>query len=311
MPETISSCLFWLFIFLGCVWVGPNPVGKLRRVKKFPLDLVPSPSEALQSFSAVIVTGGSSGIGKSFIELMGKLNPALRFCNLSRRAPVIKNSQLKLNHLACDLSRPPEIARAAAGIEAWLAEAVPTGRLLLINNSGFGAYGHFPEPSLEHQLGLIDVNIRALVDLTGRMLPLLKARGGAIINVSSTAAFQPTPYMANYGASKAFVLHWSLALNEELRGSGVSTLTVCPGPTTTDFSKRAGLQSGSVSPALSMTSDDVVMRSLRALAAGRSQVVTGWKNKVTAFVGSKLPKPLVARTAAKVLARYQVKRTRS
>jgi short-subunit dehydrogenase len=208
------------------------------------------------------------------------------------------------------MSRAAEIARTAAAIEVFLARIVPTGRILLINNSGFGAYGHFPEPNLEHQLELIDVNIRGLVDLTGRLLPLLKARGGAILNLASTAAFQPTPYMASYGASKAFVLHWSLALDAELRGSGVHALAVCPGPTTTNFSKRAGLQSGSVSPALSMTCEEVVMMSLRALAAGRSQIVTGWKNKVTAFVGSKLPKPFVARMAAKVLGRYQLKQVR-
>lgn len=271
---------------------------------------MPSLSEALSSFSAVIVTGGSSGIGKSFIELMGKLNPGLQFCNLSRREPDVKITDIKLNHFPCDLSRAAEITRVAGVIEAFLARAVPTGRVLLINNSGFGAYGHFPEPNLEHQLELIDVNIRGLVDLTGRLLPLLKARGGAIINVASTAAFQPTPYMATYGASKAFVLHWSLALNAELRRSGVRALAVCPGPTATDFSKRAGLQSGSVSPALSMSGKEVVMISLRALAAGRSQVVTGWKNKVMSFVGAKLPKPLVARAAAKVLGRYQLKQVR-
>jgi len=310
MPETISSWLFCLFMFLGLVWVEPSQAGNTGRVKNVPLNFVPSLSEALSSFSAVIVTGGSSGIGKSFIELMGKLSPGLQFCNLSRREPGIKISGLKLNHFACDMSRPAELARAAAAIEAFLAEAVPAGRVLLINNSGFGAYGHFPEPNLEHQLELIDVNIRGLVDLTGRLLPLLQARGGAIINVASTASFQPTPYMATYGASKAFVLHWSLALNEELRGSGVSALAVCPGPTTTDFSKRAGLQSGSVPESLSMSCEQVVMASLRALAAGRSQVVTGWKNKVMAFVGSKLPKPLVARAAAKVLARYQLKQVR-
>lgn len=279
-------------------------------MKNVPLDPVPSLSEALSSFSAVIVTGGSSGIGKSFIELMGKLSPGLQFCNLSRREPEGINTQIKLNHFSCDLSRAAEIARAAAAIEAFLAQAVPSGRVLLINNSGFGAYGRFPEPNLEHQLELIDVNIRGLVDLTGRLLPLLKARGGAIMNVASTAAFQPTPYMATYGASKAFVLHWSLALNAELRGSGVQALAVCPGPTTTNFSKRAGLQSGSVSPALSMTCEEVVMISLRALAAGRGQVVTGWKNKVMSFFGAKLPKPLVARVAAKVLGRYQLKQVR-
>jgi len=274
----------------------------------FPLDPVPSLSEALSKFSAVIVTGGSSGIGKSFIELMQTLGPELQFCNLSRHSPDIKNTRIRLNHLACDLSRPAEIARAVPAIEAWLARVAPTGKVLLINNSGFGAYGRFPEPNLAHQLELVDVNIRGLVDLTGRLLPLLQARGGAIINVASTAAFQPTPYMATYGASKAFLLHWSLALNEELRGTGVRALAVCPGPTATNFSQRAGLQSGAVHPALSMTSEEVVTISLRALAAGRSQVVTGWKNKATAFVGSKLPKSWVARAANKVLGRYQLKR---
>jgi short-subunit dehydrogenase len=300
--------LFWLFIFLGYVWVAPNPAGKAGWVKNVPPDVMPSLSEALSSFSAVIVTGGSSGIGKSFIELMAKLNPALQFCNLSRREPGVKITDIKLNHFPCDLSRAPDIARAAAAIEAFLAQAVPAGRILLINNSGFGAYGHFPEPNLPYQLELIDVNIRALVELTGRFLPLLKARGGAIINVASTAAFQPTPYMATYGASKAFVLHWSLALHAELRGSGVTALAVCPGPTTTNFSKRAGMNSSFNVSSLTMDCEPVILMALRALAAGRSQVVTGWKNKVTAFVGSKLPKPLVARFAEKILSRYQVKR---
>jgi len=157
---------------------------------------------------------------------------------------------------------------------------------------------------------MLDLNIRGLVDLTGRLLPLLKARGGAIINVASTAAFQPTPYMAAYGASKAFVLHWSLALNEELRGSGVRTLAVCPGPTATEFFRRAGLQQGSVADSLSMSCESVVEASLRALAAGRSQVVTGWKNKVLAFLAGKTPKPLAARVAALVLARYRLKQVR-
>ena len=268
---------------------------------------MPSLSEEFQTVSAVIVTGGSSGIGKSFIELCQKLNPGLRFCNLSRHAPVINNYGLKLNHFACDLSRPAEIERAAADVAALLAREVPAGRLLLINNSGFGAYGRFPEPNLEHQLEMLDVNIRGLVHLTGRLLPLLKARGGAIINVASTAAFQPTAYMAAYGASKAFVLHWSLALNEELRGTGVRALAVCPGPTATEFFRRAGLKPGSVAGAMSMSCESVVQASLRALAAGRSQVVTGWKNKAGAFFASKLPKPLVARVTALVLARYRLK----
>jgi short-subunit dehydrogenase len=116
--------------------------------------------------------------------------------------------------------------------------------------------------------------------------------------------------MTTYGATKAFVLHWSLALNEELRGTGVRSLVVCPGPTATEFFRRAGLKAGSVAPALSMTSEAVVALALKALAAGRAQIVTGWKNKSYTFVSSKLPKPLVARIGAKVLARFRLKQVK-
>src|SRR5207244_895627 len=121
-----------------------------------------------------------------------------------------------------------EIARTAGEVQACLAREAPTGRILLINNSGFGTFGRFPEAELAKQLEMIDVNTRAVVHLTGLLLPLLQARGGAIITICSTMSFQPTPYAATYGATKAFALHWSLALNEELRGSGVRALAVCP-----------------------------------------------------------------------------------
>lgn len=264
-------------------------------------------SAELSNFTSVIVTGGSSGIGKSFIGLMGKLNPSWRFCNLSRTEPDIKSSQLNLRHIPCDLAKPADIAAAATAVEAWVREDAAGGAVLLINNSGFGAYGRFPEPELAHQLELVDVNVRAVLDLTGRLLPMLKARGGAVVTVASTAAFQPTAYLAAYGASKSFVQHWSLALNEELRGTGARTLVVCPGPTSTNFFWRAGLRQGSVPDAFGMAADDVVLLALRALARGRAQVVTGWKNRVTTALVSKLPKPFAAWLAAKVLARFRLK----
>ena len=153
-------------------------------------------SEALSPFSSVVVTGGSSGLGKSFIELSAKLKPGLVFCNLSRRKPDIKNIGERLNHFPCDLSRADEVSRAAGEVEALLRREAPAGAVLLINNSGFGAYGRFPEPNLSHQLEMLDVNVRALVQLSGQLLPFLKERGGVIVNVASTAAFQPTPFMA-------------------------------------------------------------------------------------------------------------------
>ncbi len=236
---------------------------------------------------------------------MGKLKPDLVFCNLSRRDPDIKISPERLNHFACDLSRPAEVERAARSVGDFLQRASPAGQILLINNSGFGTMGAFPEPELSRQLEMIDLNVRAVVQLTGLMLPLLRARGGAIMNIASTAAFQPTPTMATYGATKAFVLHWSHALNYELRGSGVRAIAVCPGTTRTEFFKTAGLKAGNRADTFAMTTDDVVLASLRALGAGCSQVVTGWKNKLSAFASSPVPKSLATRVAGAVLATYR------
>jgi len=280
--------------------------------KKIPsLIVVPSPSEALQPFSSVVITGGSSGIGKSFIELCAKLKPDLFFCNLSRRAPAINNFGERLNHFAADLSRPAYVERAAREVTEFLGRKVPVGRVLLINNSGFGTMGAFPEPDLAKQTEMIDVNVRAVVHLTGLLLPLLRARGGAIMNVASTAEFQPTPSMATYGATKAFVLHWSHALNDELRGSGVRAIALCPGTTRTEFFKTAGLKAGNRADSMAMSTDEVVLTALRALGAGRSQVVTGLRNKLAAFAASPVPKAFATRVCGFVLAGYRKLQTKS
>lgn len=218
--------------------------------------------------------------------------------------------QLKLRHVPCDLSDPAQVERALAEIRDFLAKDAPAGRILLVNNSGFGIYGKFPEPGTPQQVEMVDVNVRAVLQMTAGLMPELRARGGAVITVASTAAFQPTPFLATYGATKAFVLHWSLALNEELRGTGVSTLAVCPGPTSTDFFNRAGLSKDAVPNMFGETSEKVVLASLRALASGKSMVVSGWKNKLmTAFV-TKFPKPLVSRLAGIALAHYRMKQVK-
>ena len=218
--------------------------------------------------------------------------------------------QLKLRHVPCDLSDPAQVERALTDIRDFLAKDAPAGRFLLVNNSGFGIYGKFPEPGAQQQVEMVDVNVRAVLQMTAGLMPELRARGGAVITVASTAAFQPTPFLATYGATKAFVLHWSLALNEELRGTGVSTLAVCPGPTSTDFFNRAGLSKDALPNMFGETSEKVVLASLRALASGKSMVVSGWKNKLmTAFV-TKFPKPLVSRLAGIALAHYRMKQAK-
>ncbi|MFH1498248.1 MAG: SDR family NAD(P)-dependent oxidoreductase [Verrucomicrobiota bacterium] len=270
---------------------------------------MPSPAIALNSYTAVVVTGGSSGIGRAFIERVVKLNPKVCFGNLSRREPEIKMGELKLRHFPCDLAEQGELPRHIAEVLRWLKQEVPPGKVLLVNNSGFGGYGRIDEIAIDHQLGMIDVNVRAVVALTAGLLPILRERGGCVMTIASTAAFQPTPYLATYGATKAFVLHWSLALNEDLRGSGVTALAVCPGPTSTEFFKRAGLKQGSVPDSVGQTTDQVVNEALAAFAAGRTQIVTGWKNKLMVLGASLLPKPIIARLAASILARYRLNMT--
>jgi len=271
---------------------------------------MPSPLAAIKDFRAVVITGGSSGIGKSYIELLAKLCPELAFCNLSRRKPDIINKKLNLRHVPCDLSDKEQVLRGLLEVRDFL-EKSPRGKVLLINNSGFGIYGVFPDPGAAQQVEMIDLNVRAVVQMTAELLPILKSRGGAIITVASTAAFQPTPFLATYGATKAFVLNWSLALNEELRGTGVSALAVCPGPTSTDFFRRAGLAEGAVPDMFGETSEKVAETSLRALASGRSLVVSGWKNKIMTSFVSLVPKPVIARLAAAVLLRYRLKQVKT
>jgi short-subunit dehydrogenase len=291
---------------------GCSPAQKaVARLRKINRSIsMPSPETALRNISAVVITGGSSGIGKSFIELCGRLRPELAFCNLSRRKPDTGNSQLKLRHVPCDLSDSAQVERGIAAVANFLAVDAPTGRILLINNSGFGIYGYFPEPGAAQQAEMIDVNVRAVVQMTAALLPTLKARGGVIVTIASTSAFQPTPFLATYGASKAFVLHWSLALNEELRGTGVSTLAVCPGPTSTDFFVRAGLEKDAVPDMFGETTEKVVLASLSAIASGKSMVVSGWKNKLLAAFATKFPKPTVARLAGISLRHFRMKRVK-
>lgn len=269
------------------------------------LDANASLSGVLKDFAGVVLTGGSSGIGKSFIKLVAKVQPDLVICNLSRRSPDIFSEELKLRHVPCDFSQEGEILKGVETVLSILNREVPEGRVLLINNSGYGSYGHFLEADLSNELGIIDVNIRAMVELTGRLLPTLKVRGGAIINIASTAAFQPTPLLATYGASKAFVLHWSLALREELKSTGVHVLVVCPGPTSTGFGTRAGVKAGSVPGGPGQTPDDVARISLRVLARHRAVVVCGWRNWIVATFASLLPKTWTSALALRLISRVQ------
>ncbi|KAF0095749.1 MAG: short-chain dehydrogenase/reductase SDR [Puniceicoccaceae bacterium 5H] len=258
--------------------------------------------KAMAPFSTVVLTGGSSGIGRSFIEAIKVLVGNGVICNLSRSSPQKNVLADKVTHIECDLQKPGAVQNVFPYLGSWIDENLGDGKLLLINNSGFGSFGVFPAPDLEHQLGMIDVNVRAMVELTGRLQPYLERQGGAVLNVASTAAFQPTPYLATYAATKAFVLHWSLALHEEWKTRGVPVLALCPGPTESQFFRRAGFNQPP-NAVRGQTAEEVVEAAIRALGRQDSLVVTGWANRLLAMISSRLPKTWQAPVAAAAIRR--------
>jgi short-subunit dehydrogenase len=151
---------------------------------------------------------------------------------------------------------------------------------------------------------MLEVNMAGPVALTHHLLPALRERGADIVNVASTAAFLPMVYSAAYAASKAFVLHWSLALGEELRGTNIHVLAVCPGTTRTDFFRRAGFAEATLQGRFMQTADEVVAEAMTALGDRKVQVITGWKNRVMIRLATLLPKPLVTKVAGRILRRY-------
>jgi short-subunit dehydrogenase len=177
-------------------------------------------------------------------------------------------------------------------------QIVPT---LLVNNAGFGVQGLAVEASLPRQLEMIDLNVRALTELSLAVGAKMAARGyGAIVNVGSTGSFQPAPYVAAYAATKAYVLSFSQALAWELEPRGVRVLTLCPGATRTEFFE-AGSVNIRVSGALFMSSEECVARGLRALDGGRRVVVTGWLNAIGAWFGRVMPQWIVVPVSARLM----------
>jgi short-subunit dehydrogenase len=277
------------------------------------LSPAPSPREYLNRVSLVVITGGSSGIGSALIKATLGIKPGVEVCNLSRTKPTFFSADSSA-HYGVDLSDTTALAGAAEWAQARMATA-PPGEVLLINNSGFGDYGSFAEVDAAKQLRMIDLNVRAVVDLTAQLLPQILERGGAVVNIASTAAFQATPQMATYGASKAFLLNWSLALNEELRESGVHALAVCPGPTRSNFFKAAGFASppgeGGLNRWLDMTAEEVAARTLWALARRKALVVTGWKNGIIASLHRFVSKARSARIAGLAMKKLRLEQFRA
>lgn len=260
----------------------------------------------LKNYSFVIITGGSSGIGLEYVRRLKELKPELTIFNLSRTKAEEEWEGLDVQHRPTDLSSPAELDEALQWIDRKCEEA-PKGKLLLINNSGFGSYGRFPAGSVERQLDMIEVNTAAPVNITAHLLGQLKKRGGAIVNVCSIGAFQPTAYMATYGATKAFLLNWSLAIGQELKGDGIYVQALCPGPTKSRFFKNAGFSAppgGRI--ATSTTTQKVVDDSLRGIQYRQRVIIPGWKNRVITDLCAILPIEFKATVAEFVLRKLRL-----
>ncbi|AFZ36440.1 short-chain dehydrogenase/reductase SDR [Stanieria cyanosphaera PCC 7437] len=225
-----------------------------------------------------LITGASSGIGETFAQELAAKNYNL---------VLVARSEDKLQQLAQQLQKQHQIQADVIVQDLTIAEAgqkifhqIEQQGLtidLLINNAGFGDYGAFSDRSLSKQMAMIQLNITALVELTGLFLPVMKQRGdGAIINLSSIAAFQPLPYMSVYAASKAFVLSFTEALWAENQDSGVHFLALCPGPTESQFFEVADFPASFKKNSNKLTpAEDVVKEALNAIEKNHSTVVTG------------------------------------
>ncbi len=251
--------------------------------------------------NASLITGASSGIGEVFARRLAARGRNVLLVARSEEKLVTlcnelgRSNSIRAQHVALDLSLPESPAR--------LFEETEKRGLsidLLVNNAGFGSFGDFAKADLARELNMIDLNVKALVELTYRFLqPMRERKQGAIINVASTAAFQGVPFMATYAATKAFVLSFSEALWEENRPHGIKVMALCPGVTETNFFEAAH---GQKPPArASQTPEEVVDTALRGLARGKSHIISGWINRAMTESERLVPRSLVTRMAGRMM----------
>jgi short-subunit dehydrogenase len=239
-----------------------------------------------------LITGASAGLGVDF---------ARQLSAQGKRLVLVARRKDRLEALAAELGN-------ARAIELDLSAAGATGRLmsdlaahgehveLLVNNAGFGLTGRFAALDGRRQRQMIDLNCGALVELAHAVLPaMIERQSGAILNVASTAAFQPGPGMAVYFATKAFVLSFSEALHEEVKNRGVRVSALCPGPTATEFGVVAGFGPSNPSSKLAAASGPVVAAGLKGLERNQAIVIPGLMNKSTAQAHRFLPRGIVRR----------------
>lgn len=248
-----------------------------------------------------LVTGASAGIGRAL---------ARTFAADGWNLVVVARRETRLRELAADLADAHEIdvdvvamdLAHPRGPSELYDELDERSRTIdaLVNNVGIGVHGPFHETDLDRELDQLRLNVTVPVHLTKLYLPAMVRRDeGVVLNVASAAGFQPGPFMAGYYASKAYLLHFSEALAEELRGTGVSVTALCPGPIDTEFQERAG-QSEPAGGSYTNTPGNVAAAGYRGAMAGDPVVIPSWRMKLTYVLSRIVPRPLVRRVARRV-----------
>ena len=251
-----------------------------------------APGSTLQPIC--LITGASSGIGAALAHEFASHGHALVLT--ARREPelnaladaIAAKSHARPRVIAADLGQPEGVAHLAAALqEAGLEVSI------LVNNAGFGLLGDVAQLDPAKQLAIVDLNNRALTDLTLRFIPGIKRHKGGILNVASIAGFMPGPGMAVYHASKAYVVSLTEALHEELKTEGVKVCALCPGPVPTEFNDRAGMPDDYFPQALSRTASRVAREGYEGFMAGHRIVVPGGPNRIATLLPRLLPRGLV------------------
>jgi uncharacterized protein len=254
--------------------------------------------------STCLVTGASSGIGADIARSLarrghGATLVARRTERLEELAAELRDQHgVRAETLACDLGD----GEARDGLIDRIRELGLTVEVL-VNNAGFGSGGLFQELDRERELEMVRLNVEAVVALCGAYVPEMVGRGrGAVLNVASTAAFQPLPRQATYSASKAFVLAFTDALHADLHGTGVGATSLCPGPVRTEFATTAGIDEAAAGlpEVFWAESDFVAEQAVKGMERGRRVVVPGKLNQATALGGQHAPRGLFLRVGRRV-----------
>lgn len=260
-------------------------------------------SDHLQQRRTVLITGASSGIGYELAKIFAKNGFDLVL--VARSDLKLANAALEFQQqysiravpLSKDLSEP-NAARDLYNLLTSQGIAID----ILVNNAGFGAFGAFIQTNWEEEQKMIQVNMTLLTELSKLFAAdMVKRRYGKILNVASTAAFQPGPLMAVYYATKAYVLSFSEALANELQGTGVTVSCLCPGPTETEFNKRANISASKlVRSNMRMKAEPVARIGYKGLMRGKRLIIPGVKNKMFVQAVRFLPRQMITAIIRKV-----------